>query len=61
MSASCAKSISELPQEVLKEKTIISIGPETSRHITVPHVKARVNTAQGMIDSYMDHLWRENK
>jgi uroporphyrinogen III methyltransferase/synthase len=61
MSASCAKSISELPKEVLKEKTIISIGPETSRHISVPYVESKVHTTQGMIDTYMDYLWRENK
>jgi uroporphyrinogen-III synthase len=61
MSASCAKSLSELPQEVLTNKIIISIGPETSKHISIPHVKARVHTIQGMIDSYLDHLWRDNK
>jgi uroporphyrinogen III methyltransferase/synthase len=61
MSASCAKGISELPMEVLKEKIIISIGPETSRHIPMPHVKARVHTTQGMVDSYLDYLWRESK
>jgi uroporphyrinogen III methyltransferase/synthase len=61
MSASCAKSLSELPKEVLKDKIIISIGPETSKHISVPHVESRVHTIQGMIDSYLDHLWRENK
>jgi uroporphyrinogen III methyltransferase/synthase len=61
MSASCAKSLSELAPEGLNEKIIISIGPETSRNIAVPYVEARVHTIQGMIDTYMDYLWRENK
>jgi uroporphyrinogen-III synthase len=61
MSASCARSISEVAKEDLKEKIIISIGPETSRHITVPIIESKVHTIQGMIDTYMDYLWRENK
>jgi uroporphyrinogen III methyltransferase/synthase len=61
MSASCAKSISDMAPEDFKNTIIISIGPETSRHITVPHIQSKVHTIQGMIDTYMDYLWRENQ
>lgn len=61
MSASCAKSISELPQDDLSGRDIVSIGPETSKHLTAPHIESKIHTIQGMIDSYMDYLWRENK
>jgi uroporphyrinogen III methyltransferase/synthase len=61
MSASCAKSIAELPNEKLERKIFISIGPETSKYLTVPHIESKVHTIQGMIDSYMDYLWRESR
>jgi uroporphyrinogen-III synthase len=61
MSASCAKSLSELPKDELRGRTYISIGPETSKYLTVPHIESNVHTIQGMIDSYMDYLWRESK
>lgn len=61
MSASCAKSLSELPQDDLSGRTLVSIGPETSKYLNVPHIESKVHTIQGMIDSYMDYLWREGK
>jgi uroporphyrinogen III methyltransferase/synthase len=61
MSASCAKSLSELPKDELKGRTYVSIGPETSKYLTVPHIESNVHTIRGMIDSYMDYLWRESK
>jgi uroporphyrinogen III methyltransferase/synthase len=56
-SASCAKSLAELDPSIFKERTLVSIGPETSRHLTDPHVAATTHNVQGMIDAYLDHLW----
>jgi uroporphyrinogen III methyltransferase/synthase len=61
MSTSCAKSIAELAPEDLLGKTLVSIGPETSKYLTIPHIESKVHTIQGMIDSYMDYLWRESR
>jgi len=60
VSASCAKSLAELEPIVFKGKTLISIGPETSQHLPFPHITAANHTIQGMIDTYIDHLWRES-
>jgi uroporphyrinogen III methyltransferase/synthase len=60
MSASCAKSLSEVPSEDLSGKYLVSIGPETSKYIPQTHIEAKVHTFQGMIDAYLDHLWRKN-
>ncbi len=57
VSASCAKSLAELGPETFKDITLVSIGPETSRNLPFPHITASVNTIQGMIDAYIDHLW----
>ncbi len=57
-SASCAKSLAELDPSIYKERTLVSIGPETSKHLPVPHVTATTHNVQGMIDAYLDHLWR---
>jgi len=57
VSASCAKSISEVDPKILDGKTIISIGPETSKHLTMPHITARQHTIQGMVDTYMNYIW----
>jgi uroporphyrinogen III methyltransferase/synthase len=61
MSASCAKSLSELPEDDLSGRDIVSIGPETSKYLAIPHIESKVHTIQGMIDSYLDYLWRERK
>ncbi len=60
VSASCAKSLAELEPSVFKGKTLVSIGPETSRHLPFPHITATNHTIQGMIDIYLDHLWMES-
>ncbi|MCK5291614.1 MAG: uroporphyrinogen-III C-methyltransferase [Thermoplasmata archaeon] len=60
-SASCAKSLAELDPSIYKERTLVSIGPETSKHLTVPHVSATTHNVQGMIDAYLDHLWGGTK
>jgi uroporphyrinogen III methyltransferase/synthase len=60
-SASCAKSLAELDPSIYKERTLVSIGPETSKHLTVPHVTATTHNVQGMIDAYLDHLWRRSQ
>lgn len=60
-SASCAKSLAELDPSIYKERTLVSIGPETSKHLTVPHVTATTHNVQGMIDAYLDHLWRGSR
>ena len=57
VSASCAKSLAELGPETVKETTVVSIGSETSRNLPFPHITASVNTIQGMINAYIDHLW----
>jgi uroporphyrinogen-III synthase len=57
-SASCAKSLAKLDPMVFEGKTIVSIGPETSRHLPFPHIIASTHTLQGMIDTYLDYLWR---
>jgi len=57
VSASCAKSLAELESSIFKGKTIVSIGPETSRHIPIPHITASNHTIQGMIDIYLDYSW----
>jgi uroporphyrinogen III methyltransferase/synthase len=56
-SASCAKSLAQLDPSIYEERTTVSIGPETSKHLTVPHVTAATHNVQGMIDAYLDHLW----
>ena len=58
-SASCAKSLAELKSLVFKGKTLVSIGPETSRHLPFPHITAANHTIQGMINVYLDYLWME--
>ena len=35
MSACCAKNLQQLDKELLKKPVIVSIGPETSRYLTV--------------------------
>jgi len=60
MSASCAKNLQQLDKELLKKPVIVSIGPETSRYLTVPHITATVHTIQGMINEYINYLWSEN-
>ena len=57
VSASCAKSLAEVDASHLDGKTIVSIGPETSRHIPFTHVQAYRNTIDGMIEAYVDNLW----
>jgi uroporphyrinogen III methyltransferase/synthase len=57
VSASCAKSISDLAPEVLEGKVIVSIGPETSKNLICPHITASTHTIQGMIDTYLNYLW----
>ncbi|UCF49150.1 MAG: uroporphyrinogen-III C-methyltransferase [Thermoplasmatales archaeon] len=61
VSASCAKSIAELEPSILKEKTLVSIGPETSKNLPIPHIAASEFTIQGMINVYFDYLWQESK
>jgi uroporphyrinogen III methyltransferase/synthase len=61
VSASCAKSLAELKSSIYKGKTMVSIGPETSRHIPFPHITASNHTVQGMIDIYLDYLWTGSK
>jgi uroporphyrinogen III methyltransferase/synthase len=56
-SASCAKSLAELDPSTYKERIMVSIGPETSKHLAVQHVTATTHNVQGMIDAYLDHLW----
>ncbi|MHA1619133.1 MAG: uroporphyrinogen-III C-methyltransferase [Promethearchaeota archaeon] len=56
-SATCAKGIHKLDEEILKKKIFVAIGPETSRHIHLPHITASTHTIQGMIDAYIDSLW----
>lgn len=61
VSASCAKSISKLDRKHLENKVLVSIGPETSRHLPYhlpyPHITASAHTIQGMIDVYLNYLW----
>ncbi len=57
VSASCAKSISEVSPKAYDGKTIISIGPETSKYLTMPHITAREHTIQGMVNTYMNYIW----
>jgi uroporphyrinogen III methyltransferase/synthase len=57
VSASCAKSLAEVDASHLEGKVVVSIGPETSRHIPFTHVQAFRNTIDGMIEAYVDHLW----
>jgi uroporphyrinogen III methyltransferase/synthase len=57
VSASCAKSLAELDPTVLEGKTIVSIGPETSKHIPFPHIEAAKHTIDGMLETYIDNLW----
>ncbi|MFQ5883530.1 MAG: uroporphyrinogen-III C-methyltransferase [Thermoplasmata archaeon] len=56
-SASSAKSLAELDPVIFDGKVLISIGPETSRHLPFPHITAATSTIQGMIDAYLDSLW----
>jgi uroporphyrinogen III methyltransferase/synthase len=57
VSASCAKSVAELEPWVLEGKIIVSIGPETSKNLPMPHITARTHTIPGMIDAYLNFLW----
>jgi uroporphyrinogen III methyltransferase/synthase len=57
VSASCAKSMAELDADVLAGKTIVSIGPETSKYLPFSHISASSHTIQGMIDVYLNYLW----
>jgi uroporphyrinogen III methyltransferase/synthase len=59
VSATCAKSISELAAPDLAGKTIISIGPETSKNLDMPHLTAREHTIKGMLDTYIEYLWSD--
>ena len=61
VSATCAKSLTELDPVILKGKVVVSIGPETSRHLPFPHITASTHTIQGMIDAYLDYLWEKLK
>jgi len=60
MSASCAKSIELLDKKILKKPIIVSIGPETSKHLSIPHLTASEYTFQGMFNTYLNYLWSEN-
>ncbi|MHA2006244.1 MAG: uroporphyrinogen-III C-methyltransferase [Promethearchaeota archaeon] len=60
MSASCAKSLERLNKEILERPIIVSIGPETSKHLTIPHLTSREYTFQGMLNTYLNYLWSEN-
>lgn len=57
VSASCAQSISELDPSVFEGKTIVSIGPMTSRNLTIDHITARTHTIDGMVDAYINYIW----
>lgn len=57
VSASCAKSIAEVDPVHFEGKMVVSIGPETSRHIPFAHVEASKHTIDGMIEAYIDNLW----
>jgi uroporphyrinogen III methyltransferase/synthase len=57
VSASCARGISELDPKLLEDKILVSIGPETSRHIDISHTTASTHTIKGMIDAYIEYLW----
>jgi uroporphyrinogen III methyltransferase/synthase len=57
VSASCGKAVSSMEVGELEGKVIVSIGPETSRHLPMPHVMAQEHTIQGMIDAYIDFIW----
>ncbi len=56
-SASSAKSLEKLDPETFEGKVLVSIGPETSRHLPLAHITAATSTIQGMIDAYLDFLW----
>jgi len=59
VSATCARSISKVDSSLMDGKTIVSIGPETSSVLPFRHIMASNHTIQGMIDEYLDFLWRE--
>ncbi|MFW9875317.1 MAG: uroporphyrinogen-III C-methyltransferase [Candidatus Thorarchaeota archaeon] len=61
LSASCAKNLMQLERNLLNIPVIVSIGPETSRYLTIPHITSSVHTIQGMINEYLNYLWREHK
>jgi uroporphyrinogen III methyltransferase/synthase len=61
MSASCAKSLVKLDQNYFKNITVVAIGPETSRFLTIPHITATEYTLNGMINEYLSYLWSERK
>lgn len=61
MSASCAKSLVKLDQNNFKNITVVAIGPETSRFLTIPHITATEYTLNGMINEYLSYLWSERK
>jgi len=60
MSASCAKVIEKLDKKVLEKPTVVSIGPETSKYLSIPHLTASEYTFQGMFNTYINYLWGEN-
>jgi len=57
VSASCAESISELEPWVLEGKTVVSIGPMTSKNLKFKHIEALTHTIHGMVDAYLNYLW----
>lgn len=57
MSSSCARSLGEVDKNILGRKVIVSIGPETSKNISQPHITAQEHTFNGMINAYIDYLW----
>jgi uroporphyrinogen III methyltransferase/synthase len=57
MSASCAKSLNELPAETYQKIQLVAIGPETSRNLNLMHLTSPTHTISGMIDAYIDFLW----
>ncbi len=59
MSASCAKSLSTLDKKILEKPVIVSIGPETSKYLSIPHLTAKEFTFQGIFNTYLNHIWSE--
>ncbi|MFX1479607.1 MAG: uroporphyrinogen-III C-methyltransferase [Promethearchaeota archaeon] len=61
MSASCAKILEKLDHNYFKNLTVVAIGPETSRFLTIPHITATEYTLNGMINEYLNYLWSDLK
>lgn len=59
-SASSAKSLMDFNDSRLDEKLIVSIGPETSRQIPIPHITSTVHTVGGMAEAYLKYLWEKS-